>query len=209
MFAANILTDHMMQPLQTLITTAILATSSNAIAWWGPFDNDDYYHDGYRNNSAWDSPWNNNRWNNNRWNSNRWDNNNWNRWDNNVIGDMMSDVMGDMSGDMDVEIKFKIRGRGKGRGDGRGYGNSNNYWHHNYDSYHRYHDGNYYGYSNYPGVRYPGYGYSQDRYQPYNYNYPPARAASPYGSNSSAAVPTDRSQKAQMNQNQSAQPTDQ
>lgn len=177
-FAAITLTEKMMQAFKTLIAITILTYSAGATAWWGPFDNDDYYHDGYRDGSPW---------NGNRWNDNRWHNNNRNRLDNNMFSDMMNDVMGDMSGDMDVEIKFKIRGRGKGKGNGRGYGEAtgNNDWHNNYDGYQSYHDGYYNRYGSYPGYRYnsnsygnsqPASNYPPVQYQPYNFRSPP-----PYG----------------------------
>jgi len=125
-----------MKTLQILTAIAALVSSSSAIAWWGPFDNNnDRY--GYRGDN------------------NRWDN----RWGNNAFGDMMSDVMGDMSGDMDVEIKFKIRGKGRGNGNTDGYWN-NDHRYNNYNGYGYAPNGNQTYYRNTPAYGYsPYYGY--------------------------------------------------
>lgn len=91
-----------MKNLQILAAAVILAASTSANAWWGPFDTDN---NGQNNN------WNNNSWNNNDWN-------------NNFFGDMMNDMVGDMNMDMNMEMKFKLKAKGRGNADN--YWNSNN-----------------------------------------------------------------------------------
>ena len=41
--------DLKMKTLKVIAASAILAASSSANAWWGPFDNDNGYNDGYYN----------------------------------------------------------------------------------------------------------------------------------------------------------------
>lgn len=97
-----------MKTLQILTAAVILAASTSANAWWGPFDWDDndYYSDNRHNGYGGGN------------------------------GDGYGD--GDVDGDFDSSFSFKMnasaRGRGHGRGNGRGYNDYRGHYYGNNDN---------------------------------------------------------------------------
>lgn len=85
-----------MKTLRVIAATAILAASTTANAWWGPFDNDNGYNNGSYNGFG----------------------------NGNGYGDGYGygDGDGQLDGDFDTSFSFNMKARGHGRGNGRAHG---------------------------------------------------------------------------------------
>ena len=116
-----------MKTLQLLAAAAILAGSTSANAWWGPFDWDDndYYNDSGHNEHS--------------------------RGYGDSYTDGYSDADVDVDADIDSSFSFNMgaSGRGHGRGQGRGY---NDYRGNYYGDYYGNNDNGYAPYSYVPAA---------------------------------------------------------